>query len=101
VIWEPTYAGDSRAQVDAELFDDPRVTTFWDPHEVSGRWFADHMGNRVPGGIVWDAYYAFAPATRWGQRPDHVVASGAPIIGGVDDLERAFIPVLKPTAAQG
>jgi hypothetical protein len=89
------YPGDSRGAVNASLFDDPRVTSFWDPHEISGRW----LGSRALGGlddeIVWDAFYAFAPATRWRDRPDHLVATGAPIIGGVGSLERAFIPLLK------
>jgi hypothetical protein len=89
------YPGDSRGAINARLFDDPRVTTFWDPHEISGRW----LGSRAIGGlddeIVWDAFYAFAPATRWSDRPDHLIATGAPIIGGVDALERAFLPLLK------
>jgi hypothetical protein len=89
------YPGDSRARVDAKLFDDPRVTTFWDPHEISGRWFADRSGDQVPGGIVWDAYYAFAPTTRWEQVPERPVAAGAPIIGGIDALQRNFVARLR------
>ena len=89
------YPGDSRARVDAKLFDDPRVTTFWDPHEISGRWFADQSGDQVPGGIVWDAYYASAPTTRWEHVPNHPVAAGAPIIGGVDALQRSFVARLR------
>jgi cytochrome c biogenesis protein CcdA len=45
-------------------------------------------------GIVWDAFYAFAPATRWGAWPSDVVATGAPIIGGVDKLQARFVPLL-------
>jgi hypothetical protein len=88
------YPGDSRGAVNGGLFDDPRVKTFWDPHEISGRW----LGSRGLGGlhdeIVWDAFYAFAPATRWADRPDHLIGTGAPIIGGVDTLDHAFIPLL-------
>jgi hypothetical protein len=93
VLWEPMYPGDARDQIDTSLFDDPRVTSFWDPHEISGRWFGDHRLGDLEG-IVWDAYYAFAPETRWQRLPNHLVATGAPIIGGVDGLQRNFVPRL-------
>ena len=89
------YPGDSRGAVDASLFADPRVTTFWDPHEISGRWLGRRRIGGLDEGIVWDAFYAFAPATRWSDRPDHLIATGAPIIGGVDALERVFLPLLR------
>jgi hypothetical protein len=95
VIWEPMYPGDSRSKIDQQLFDDQRVTSFWDPHEVSGTWFGKNGVSEIEGGIVWDAFYAFAPATRWDDRPDHVVASGAPIIGGVDTLQDQFVPLIS------
>ena len=94
VIWEPMYPGDSRDTIDGRLFDDRRVTSFWDPHEISGRWFGDHRVGELEGGIVWDAYYAFEPTTRWDTRPDHVVATGAPIIGGTGALKDDFVPLL-------
>jgi hypothetical protein len=94
VIWEPMYPGDTRRDVNAGLFNDPRVTTFWDPTEISGHWFGTHRLGRIEGGIVWDAYYAFAPTTRWSDQPDHLVASGAPIIGGVGELQGRFAPLL-------
>lgn len=94
VIWEPMLAGDSRRSIDTGLFDDRRVTSFWDPQRISGRWFGNHRVGDIEGGIVWDAFYAFAPATRWGARPSQVVATGAPIIGGVDTLQARFVPLL-------
>jgi len=95
VIWEPMYPGDSRSSVNAGLFADQRVTMFWDPTEISGRWLGAHRIGNIEGGIVWDAFYAFAPATRWRDQPDHVVASGGPIIGAVGDLPDHFLPLLK------
>jgi hypothetical protein len=83
------YPGDARDEINAELFRDARVTSFWDPHEISGRWF----GARGLGGLsgtVWDAYYAFGAHSHWGDQPDQLVATGAPIIGGTDALERQF-----------
>ena len=94
VIWEPMYPGDSRSAIDPALFDDPRVTRFWDPGEISGRWFGRHRVGHVEGGTVWDAYYAFAAKARWGGPPGPAVATGAPIIGGVDALQAQFVPLL-------
>jgi cytochrome c biogenesis protein CcdA len=65
-----------------------------DPDEISGKWFGNHRIGEIEGGIVWDAYYAFEPSTHWGARPDQVVATGAPIIGGVDTLQGRFVPLL-------
>jgi hypothetical protein len=96
VVWEPMYPGDTRQDaVEDKVFGDPRVTSFWDPHEISGRWFGERaLGNLKGGQIVWDAYYAFGPAARWDRLPDHLLTSGAPIIGGTDALKRYLIPVL-------
>jgi hypothetical protein len=94
VLWEPMYPGDARSNIPTGLFVDPRVTTFWDPTEISGRWFgARSLGGLQ--GIVWDAYYAFAPASRWGPAPPtRLVAAGSDIIGSTDGLEHAFVPLL-------
>jgi hypothetical protein len=89
------YPGDSRGAIDDRLFADGRVTSFWDPHEISGKWFGNNRVGQIEGGIVWDAFYAFAPATGWEGRPNHVVATGAPIIGGVDTLQDRFVPLLN------
>jgi hypothetical protein len=96
VVWEPMYPGDARNDaVENAVFDDPRVTSFWDPREVSGKWFGERAAGGSDGLIVWDAYYAFAPSARWSDRPSGVVAAGAPIIGGVDALQRDFLPLLR------
>ena len=89
------YPGDSRGAIDAGLFADRRVTSFWDPDTISGKWFGKHRVGDIEGGIVWDAFYAFAPSTHWEGRPSEVVATGAPIIGGVDTLQQQFVPLLR------
>ena len=95
VVWEPMYPGDDRAAaVEDRVFADPRVTSFWDPHEISGRWLGRRVPDAAQGLIVWDAFYAFPPSARWTDPPAHVVAAGAPIIGGVDRLQRDFLPLL-------
>jgi hypothetical protein len=96
VVWEPMYPGDAREDaVKSEVFADPRVTSFWDPHEISGRWLGTRVADAAQGLIVWDAFYAFAPSARWSDPPKGVVAAGAPIIEGVDSLQRDFVPLLR------
>ena len=100
VVWEPMYPGDSRAAaVDNRVFADPRVTSFWDPHEISGKWLGRRVADAAQGVIVWDAFFAFPPSARWSDPPAHVVASGAPIIGGVGSLQRHFLPLLRQDGA--
>ena len=95
VLWEPMFPGDARTKIPTEFFDDTRVTSFWDPHEISGRWFGDRPLGGLQGGIVWDAYYAFAPSAHWGTAaPTHLVAAGSDIIGNTDALQHAFLPLL-------
>ena len=61
VLWEPMYPGDARGKIPTGFFaGDPRVSSYWDPTEISGRWLADHPFAGLGGNsIVWDAYYAF------------------------------------------
>jgi hypothetical protein len=96
VVWEPMYPGDTRQDaVENEVFDDPRVTSFWDPTEISGKWFGEREAGGSDGPIVWDAFYAFNASARWGAGRTEIVAAGAPIIGNVDALQRQFVPLLR------
>ena len=94
VLWEPLLAGDARGKIPTSLFADPRVVSYWDPHEISGKWFGDHRIGTLGGGIVWDAYYAFAGTARWTTVPSQVVASGSDIIGSTGALRQSFEPLL-------
>lgn len=95
VLWEPMFPGDARAKIPTEFFTDSRVKSFWDPSEISGRWFGAHSLGGLQG-IVWDAYYAFASPAHWGAGvPTHLVASGSDIIGSTNGLERSFVPLLR------
>ncbi|HET8894610.1 MAG TPA: hypothetical protein VFM96_10995 [Gaiellaceae bacterium] len=90
--------GDSRGAIDQTILDDPRVTSLWDPHKISGTWFADHTVAGLGGGggyVAWDAYYAFQASASWRQpEPSGAVAAGSDIIGATDGLARHFIPLL-------
>jgi len=90
--------GDSRSAIDTSVLDDPRVVSLWDPHKISGTWFANHSvaGLRGGGGyVVWDAYYAFQASASWRQpEPSGAVAAGSDIIGNTAGLAHRFIPLL-------
>ena len=90
-------AGDSKSAIDRRLFDDPRVTTFWDPRRLSGDWLAEHRTGRlgIPGLTVWDAFFAFRPSARWSREPSGLIAAASPIIAGTAALEDSFVPLLK------
>lgn len=97
VIWEPMLAGDSRDAIDAALFDDRRVTVFWDPQRISGTWLGEEKLGGLGEPVVWDAFYAFPATARWASRPDHLISSGSPIIGATDALQNDFVPLLAAT----
>jgi hypothetical protein len=88
------YPGDARAKVPKTLFADPRVTSFWDPHELSGAWFGRL---RIGGleGVVWDAFYMFGGSARWDRLPAEVLAAGGPVMAGVGTLDAKLTPLLR------
>jgi hypothetical protein len=96
-IWLPMLAGDSRSAWDSHVLDDPRVVQFWDGDRISGRWLNDRRlgGLGYPGGIVWDAYYAFPGDSTWLNQPSRLLAAGSDIIDNVGGLEHAFVPGLS------
>jgi hypothetical protein len=79
------------------VLDDPRVVSLWDGDLVAGRWFGDHPvgGLGAPGGVVWDAYFAFGPNSRWRGEPSGVLATGSEIIGHTGGLSSEFLPLLR------
>lgn len=89
-------AGDSRSAWDAHVLDDPRVISLWDGSRLAGRWFADRSlgGLAGPGGVVWDAHFAFAANAYWQAQPSGLLAAGSDIIDNTDGLEQHFLPLL-------
>jgi hypothetical protein len=96
-IWLPMLAGDDAGAIDRRMFDDPRVTSFWDPHRIVGNWFGQHSvgGLGGEGFTVWDAFYGFRGSARWAAAPTGVVAAGSDIIGNTGRLEHEFVPLLR------
>ena len=84
----PVLAGDSRAAWDREVLDDPRVTQLWDPQQLLGTWLQAH------GGAFWDTFLAYGPDARWDSEPGDALASGSPIIGATDELQRGLLPLI-------
>jgi hypothetical protein len=90
-------AGDSKSAIDRRLFDDPRVTTFWDPGRLAGDWLAAHRTGGVgqPGLTVWDAFFAFRATAHWGGEPSGLIVAASPIIASTAALDEQFVPLLK------
>jgi hypothetical protein len=72
------------------MFDDPRVTSFWDGDRLAGRWLANHETGSLsaPGSIVWDAYFGYGPRARWRGAPSEPIVAGSDIIAHTAGLER-------------
>jgi len=90
-------SGDSKCAINRRMFDDPRVTSFWDPKRIAGNWFGQHAVGGLGGGgfTVWDAFYGFRGSARWVSEPTGVVATGSEIIGNTSALEQHFLPLLR------
>jgi hypothetical protein len=64
---------------------DSRVTQYWDPGQVTGHWFGDHVNG---GGLAWDVYFLYGPSARWDAGPPQ--SSGGSVIGSADQLTIAL-----------
>jgi hypothetical protein len=78
--------GDEQNAIPSDLFNDPRVTSYWDQNRALGTWFADHGLGDQP--ILWDAYVLFDAQARWSDAPAPI-AFGDPILGDTDTLKEA------------
>jgi hypothetical protein len=79
---------DSRSLIDTRVLNDRRVTNYYDPGKVVGKWFADHSD--AGGGVIWDAYYLYGPEATWTEQPGPLRSSGGPVIESSGDLAAAF-----------
>lgn len=96
-VWFSMLPSDSREGWDASLLDDRRVSHFWDENRRVGTWLAERerSGLDYGGPIVWDAYLAFGPNARWGDKLSGLAGSGWPVIGATGQLERDLAPLLE------
>jgi hypothetical protein len=84
----PVLGGDRRAAWDRDVLADPRVIQLWDPEQLFGTWLQTH------GGAFWDTFVVYGAGSRWEGEPDGGLASGSPIIGATDELERGLLPLI-------
>lgn len=83
-VWIHFYLWDSQSDVDSGVLADSRVTQYWDPSQLTGRWFGDHVKG---GGLAWDVYFLYGPSARWGDPPQ---STGSPVIANSDQLTTAL-----------
>jgi hypothetical protein len=93
VVWFDMLPGEARQMVDLQILADRRATNYWDESRITGRWFSDHVVQDR--GITWDTYFFYGPNARWETTPEPLLSSGAPVIGGSEDLAAAAAPFLK------
>jgi hypothetical protein len=83
MVWVPQM-GASRDNIDANLFGDERVKTYWDQGELAGLAIADDV--QAFEWIPWDVYTLYGPDARWKDGPPDPADWGAPVIAKTDSL---------------
>ncbi len=90
-VWFNVLPGDSVGEWNSEILTDRRVTEYWDPDGVVGRWFGDRRDEldlRFLGGhLVWDASLLFGPDASWQALPEPLEHFGYTVIADSDELE--------------
>jgi hypothetical protein len=80
-VWLNQRATDARDEIDASILRDPRVTQYWDPEGITGRYFAEtDLGGLGYPGFVYDVYYVFGGTAAWADEPAPLAASGSPVV---------------------
>ena len=80
-VWLNQRSTDARDTIDTSIFDDPRVTLYWDGEGITGTYFAD---------ADVAVYYVFGPQAAWGEDPEPVAAAGGPVLYKLDELLAAI-----------
>jgi hypothetical protein len=85
-IWIGYYPWDSKGDIDPGILQEARVTQFWDPDKVTGKWFADQVAGRK-GGIAWDVYFLYPADSKWDTAPSNLIRTASPVIDDMDALK--------------
>lgn len=83
-VWIHYYVWDSPSDIDSGILADSHVTQFWDPGQVTGRWFGDHVNG---GGLAWDVYFLYG---RSGPDLASPLSTGSPVIANSGQLAAAL-----------
>jgi len=67
------------------LLADSHVRQYWDPGQLTGRWFGDRVNG---GGLAWDVYFLYGPNARWDAASP--LSTGSPVIANTDHLSAAL-----------
>jgi hypothetical protein len=108
VVWIPMVEGDSReaATQSAKIFNNPRVSQFWDGDKAAGIWMYDNVVKNLPRlkdkgvfrrRIAWDVFFLYS---REATLTDEPVTAGATVMGEKDlllDALPAKLPHSRPT----
>jgi hypothetical protein len=89
LIWVPFLNG-TRSAINPAIIPDSRVTSFWDGHAISSRWFS-RVSHFQP---TWDYYMLFPAHARWRSVPGPVASQGGSVIGMANHLLAAIRPML-------
>jgi hypothetical protein len=84
VVWNSQFGG-YRDAIDSAIFDDPRVSSYWDPNGVAGDAIADDV-SAVFGSSVYDVYTLYGPDAEWADDAPAPVDWGEPVIAATDRL---------------
>ena len=97
-IWFSMIPTDARAmwRWGAGTITDARVAHFWDDQRLVGRWFAENVSpDDADRGVVWDAYYLYAPSVEWTSKPPAAIINGATVRAKFDELNQKIQPLLS------
>ena len=83
VVWNSVFGG-YRDAIDPALFDDPRVSSYWDPNGVAGDAIADDVSAFET--AVYDVYTLYGPDAEWADDAPKPVDWGEPVIAATDRL---------------
>ena len=88
-MWFNVLPGDDSSAWPGEIFQDPRVTEYWDAGGLTPRWFGERYGSRSDS-FARDVYYLFDPGARWDEQPPEPTSSGSTIVGNRGPLARSL-----------
>lgn len=91
-MWVKHLATDAQARIDSSIAADPRVARFWDPSEVSGRWFTEQRLSRF--GFAWDIAYVYTKDAAL-ESPQ---AWLSPVIHHAQELEATLLQLLRASS---
>jgi hypothetical protein len=91
IVWISMMDSDvlAAAQEAVNSLDDPRVSHFFDPEQLSGKAVAGSLGN--PGEVAWDMYLFYQPGASWKKEPPAPLAWMHQLSDSWADPERLHI----------